>query len=92
MVSPKKNKNKKHSDIFFPHCRTHATTTGVSTASPARHWPSPMRQPSRPDAACPLRLTVVARPFCSARSRPSRSPIQCHSRPSRALPTRLSQA
>jgi len=79
-------KNKKHNDIFFSHCRTHATVTGASTAPPPttglpQHGGLLRSRPSRPDAARPLLLTAAARPSRATRCRPSRSPI-----PRRSLP------
>jgi len=37
---------KKHCDIFFSQCHTHATVVDASTALPTRRWPSPTRRPS----------------------------------------------
>jgi hypothetical protein len=68
-------KNKKHSDISFPYCRTHAIDAGASTAPPTRRWPSPTWRPSGSNAACQLRLAAAVRLSRAARSCPSHSPI-----------------
>ena len=79
---------KKHSDIFVPHCRTHATTAGASTMPPSRCWPSPTTWPS-PAAAFPSRRRAPTPPRCHRARIPRRSlPPVALAHPAPLAPTR----
>jgi hypothetical protein len=77
-------KNKKHSDISFPHYRTHTIAAGASTASPACRWPSLMRRPS-PAATFPFGCRAPTPP------RYYRAPIPRRSLPPVARAARLAE-
>jgi hypothetical protein len=83
-------KNKKHNDISFPHCRTHATAAGASTLSPTHRWHSPTWRPS-PAMAFPFGRHTPTPPSCCHAPMPRRSlpPVACATcptEPSRMLP------